>query len=444
MNASYKDYVKRLLFIAVPLMLSNIINQLQMLVDRIFLGHANMLYMSVMGNVLFPIWTTLSLCFSLATGASILISQRVGAEDKKGIEEYAGSLFKYNSVIPILLFLLWCFGSQPVFRLMGVSDTLLPMCVDYARFYSPIFLLMGLGPAFMVVYQTSNHTKHLAYYAVIRSVLNIFFDWVLIFGKLGFPEMGVRGAALGTTIAEYIGGMYLVVSFLKSRKLKTRPSFASIRNAKIKSYFVSAKLGLNTALEDFFWNMGNLVLIRILNSISELAAGIYSIVVGIEVLAVVVVSALGNGTLTLTSEAVGKKDERQYKGVCLVAYILCAIVAVLMMIASLLFPEQILSIFTKDEAIITTSGVYLFFIAVNLFAKSGNIIIGNGIRGSGDTRWMFFTQIFGTVFVIALASLFVFVLNLGMAGVFLAVIADEAVRCLINMGKFFHSGRKIA
>lgn len=64
------------------------------------------------------------------------------------------------------------------------------------------------------------------------------------------------------------------------------------------------------------------------------------------------------------------------------------------------------------------------------------MIVGNGIRGYGDTKWMFFTQIFGTIFVVSVACLFVFGLHFGMIGVYFAVIADEIVRALINTGRF--------
>ena len=67
---NYKEYLRRLLAIAVPIMLSNLISQLQMLIDRIFLGRANNLYMSALSNVTSPMWTTASFCFSLAAGAS--------------------------------------------------------------------------------------------------------------------------------------------------------------------------------------------------------------------------------------------------------------------------------------------------------------------------------------------------------------------------------------
>lgn len=63
-------------------------------------------------------------------------------------------------------------------------------------------------------------------------------------------------------------------------------------------------------------------------------------------------------------------------------------------------------------------------------------MVGNAIRGSGNTIWMLITQLFGTVWVVSVALLFVFVLKLGIAGVFLAVIVDEIVRSFINLGKY--------
>lgn len=436
MKTNYKEYLRRLLGIAVPIMLSNIIGQLQMLIDRIFLGRANDLYMSALSNATSPMWTTMSFCFALVAGASILISQRVGANDRDNIEEYAGALIKYNSIVPVVLFFFWIFMSEPVFKFMGVSDNLMPMCLSYARYYAPVFLLVGMGGALNVVLQTSNYTKPLVVYGVLRAGLNIVLDYVLIYGKLGLPALGIKGAAIGTVIAEYLGAVFITYIFLTSKKLVTRPSVKAIKTAKLTTYLASAKLGVNTALEDFAWNIGNLCLIRILNTIDESAAGIYSIIFGVEVLAVVIVGAIGSGTMTLSSEATGKKDLAQYKGVCICAYGLCMIVAIVMIILYAAVPEQIIALFTKDTSIITTCSIYLLISGINLISKSANIIIGNGIRGSGDTKWMLYTQIFGTICIICVAAFFVYICKFGIVGVFLAVLVDEAIRALINLCKY--------
>jgi len=439
-----KNYVKQLLKIAVPIMLSNIISQVQMLTDRAFLGNVNILYMSALGNASSPMWTTMSFCFSIVTGASIIISQMVGRNERQETETYAASLLKWINILPLAMFLFWiCFG-RFVFVKMGVSANVLPMCMEYLRYFSPIFLVIGIEAATMVIMQTSNYTKPLIWFGLIRSLLNVLLDWIMIFGKFGCPAMGITGAAIATTISEYVGLVFSLIIFIKSEKIVTRPSLSAVIKAPLMPFLKSARLGVNTALEDFAWNCGNLALIAILNTINEKAAGIYSMIFGIEILAVVLIGAIGNGTMTLTSEATGAGDVKKYKSVPLIAYLISAGFSFVMLVACLAAPKSIIGIFTKDEAVIASCGLYLILMCVNLYSKSGNIIVGNAIRGYGDTRWMFFTQIAGTVSVVAFALLFVKVFDFGMTGVFMAVLTDEFLRAGVNFGKFRWIVKKMA
>ncbi len=434
-KASLEHYSKRILIIAVPIFLSNLISQVQMLIDKIFLGKMNDLYMGAIANVTTPMWTTMSFCFSLVVGASIIISQKVGAGNHEETEQYAAAMLKWNNVIPVILFFFWLFFAKNVFIAMGVDSEVLPICLEYTKYFVPIFLVVGIEASSMVIMQTSNYTKPLIYFGVVRSGLNILLDWVLIFGNWGFPALGIKGAAIATTIAEYVGCLYALFIFVTSKKLPTRPSLSAVLKAKFGPFFTSVKLGINTAFEDFAWNFGNLMMIRILNSINKYAAGIYTIIFSVEILVLVAIGAIGNSTMTLTSEATGEKNLKQYKGVCKIAYGMCVIVSLIMFVVCLIFPQQLIALFTSDKKIITSCGIYLIFMCINLYGKSANIIVGNGIRGSGDTKWMFYSQIFGTFFVIGCAAFFVYVLDMGIAGVFCAVIADELVRTLINFSR---------
>lgn len=432
-----KDYKSKILKIFIPIMLSNVISQIQMLIDRIFLGRMDVLFMSAVGNATAPVWTTLSFVFSLSMGASILISQKVGSKEVEAGKEFAASLVKYHNVIPILLFLFWTFASPFVYKMMGVGENVLELCVSYTRIYAPVFLITGIGAAYSVVFQTSNYTKPLVTYGILRSLLNIILDYVLIFGKFGFPRMEIRGAALGTTIAEFVGAFYLFyVVIAKKDKFFTSPSWNQIVKAKFSKYAKSIKLGVNSALEDFLWNISNLFIIRILNTIDEKAAGIYTMVFSIEVIFVVVIGALGSSTMTVSGEATGAKNLPLYRKVVGTAMLWSSILSAAALIISCIIPKQILSIFTTDKEVIEMSVIFVILVQFNLFGKSGNIVIGSGIRGYGDTRWMLITQTIGTVMVVAVAALFVFVFKWGLLGVFLAVILDEALRAIANSIRF--------
>jgi Na+-driven multidrug efflux pump len=76
--------------------------------------------------------------------------------------------------------------------------------------------------------------------------------------------------------------------------------------------------------------------------------------------------------------------------------------------------------------------------------RSVNFMAGSGIRGLGNTAWMFWTQVFGTVFIVSLGRLLIFAAGLGVKGLFIAMLADEGVRSLVNSIRFFGSVKRSA
>lgn len=435
-NFHFANYKIKLFKIALPIVLGRLISQIQMVIDRIFLGNYDINYMSAIGNANAPMWLVIDFIFSLSMGTSILISQSIGAKDEKRARELSASLLVFHNILPVLLFLVWFIFSPSIYQVMGVAESVMPHCVTYTRFYSPILLLLGVDATIGVILQSSGNTKPLVIAGIIKSCINVFLDYCLIFGNFGFPKLGIAGAAIATTIAEFCGEIYLILAVVKNRKLMTRPTSVDVRTVKIADYFKCAKLGLPPAMEGFLWNFGNLMMVRILNTISSSAAGIYSILFTVEILALVVICAIGSGTLTLSSEATGAKDITMFRNVVKTSFIWCAIVSSITLVVVLIWPTQLLRLFTKESAVIQVASGFLFLLSINLYGKSANIIVGNGIRGFGNTQWMFGTQVFGTIFVILMACLCVFVLKLEILGVLIALMSDEFVRAIINTIKF--------
>lgn len=430
-----KDNAKRILGIAVPIMLSNLISQLQMMIDRIFIGRLSLESMSAVGNATTPMWTTMSAIFALTTGATILVSQAYGAGKFERAKDLLAALFKYNNVFGILLFLFWLLCPQVAFHLTGVDESIIGMSMDYARYFAPIFILTGIGASISCMLQVCQKTQIMIWYGVSRSFANVILDYVLIFGNFGLPAMGVRGAALATTLAELLGDAIVLIYVLRAKDLELRPSLGRIIRSKAGLFFESAKFGAPAACEDFAWNLGNLYLIVMLNHISVEAAGIHSIVFGVELIAVVMVTSIGTATLTLSGIETGKKSISGVWDVVLTSALLSWGICAFNLILFILFPGKILGLFTTDKTVLATAGIYLFVVGVDLIPKSGNIIFGSGIKGYGDPSWMLKTQLFGTVFVIAASSLLVLVLHRGVVEIFILVVVDETLRFILNNWK---------
>ncbi len=430
-----KIYAKKILAIAIPIMLSNLISQLQMLIDRIFIGRLSLECMSAVGNATTPMWTTMSTIFALTTGATILVSQAYGAKELDEAKDLLAALFKYNNILGVTLFLFWLFCPQTAFRLMGVDESIIGMSIDYARYFAPIFILTGIGASVSCLLEVSQKTQIMIWYGVSRSVANVILDYIMIFGNFGFPAMGVKGAALATTMAELLGDAIVLIHVLTTKELSLRPSFGRIIGAKFSMFAKSVRFGAPAACEEFAWNLGNLYLIAMLNHVSVEAAGIHSIVFGVELIAVVLVGSIGTATLTLSGFETGKKSIQGLWDVIMTSALLSWGICAFNLILFIVFPGQILGLFTTDKTVLATAGLYLFVVGIDLFPKSGNIIFGSGIKGYGDPSWMLKTQLFGTVFVIALSSVMVLKFHMGIIEIFILVVIDECLRFILNSGR---------
>ncbi len=429
------SYVKKILAIAIPIMLSNLISQLQMLIDRIFIGHLSLESMSAVGNATTPMWTTMSCIFALTTGATILVSQAYGADKLERARQLLAALFKYNNVLGFALFLFWLLCPGVAFSLMGVDESIMGMAVDYARFFSPIFILTGIGASVSCMLEVSQKTRVMIWYGVSRSVANVILDYVMIFGHFGFPAMGVKGAALATTIAELFGNLILMIYVLRVKDMPLKPSFAMILKAGLNTFSETVRYGIPAACEEFAWNLGNLYLIAMLNKVSVEAAGIHSIVFGVELIAVVLVGAIGTATLTLSGFESGRKSVSGVWNVVISSALLSWAICLVNLILFIVFPGKILGLFTTDENVLATAGLYLLVVGLDLFPKSGNIIFGSGIKGYGEPSWMLKTQLLGTVFVIASSSVMVMKFHMGVIEIFIMVVMDESLRFIFNSGK---------
>ena len=437
-----KDYIKRILVIAVPIMLSNLISQLQMVIDRIFIGRLSIESMSAVGNASSPMWTTMNLIFSLTTGATILVSQAYGAKEIDKAKTIMASVFKYSNVFGVVLFLFWLLCPQVAFHLMGVDPSIISMSIDYARFFSPIFVLTGVGASISCLLQVSQKTKIMVWYGVARSLVNVLLDYVLIFGKFGFPAMGVKGAALATTIAELLGDLIVLLYVLTTKDLVLKPAFSDILPSKIAPYLQTIRFGAPAAAEDFAWNFGSLYLVVMLNHVSVEAAGIHSIIFGVELIAVVLVGSIGTATLSLSGYETGKQNIKGVWNVVMSSAALSALICIFNLLLFIAIPGPILGMFTTDEKVLLAAPVYLLIVGIDLFPKSGNIIFGSGIRGYGEPGWMLKTQLFGTAFIISLSSLMVLVFHMGIVEIFVLVVMDETLRFILNGWKLWRIRKK--
>ncbi len=425
------SFTKPLIKIGTPVFASLVIGQVQRLTDQAFLGAVSAEYLSAVSNASFSIWTSISFLYALGTGTAILVSQKIGEKNYHQAESILGSSLLFTSLISAVVFFVWFSGDLFIYRLMGLDGYVLELTIKYSRIYMYSILLTGFFTTSQAIFNGNGQNKAMFVSAIIRSAVNIILDWVLIFGKLGFPQMGIEGASLATLIADIAGlGYFLPAAF--SAKLTCRLSLSSIKQAQFSKFKSVVAIGIPAGLEDLLWNFGNLLLIRLCNGISPLAAGIYSLVFSVSMIPALAFMALGSASTTLSGIKTGEKNTHQIRDIIRTSLLMCSIVAVVFMVLFCTVPDFFSRIFTSDFTVIDQSRNIFIISAFILLPKAGNMIFGGGIRGMGKTRWMLYTQIFGTVFVVAAGYLLVLVFKTGLLGVFGAMLLDELIRAIMN------------
>jgi len=433
---------KKIFAIAVPIIIQQFSIHIQIWVDRAMLGQINPEFFSAIGNSLVPYNAVTFIIFGICSGTTILVAQSIGAKDYALSRRYAECSFIGNSIFPVIAFLYFFFCSSWMFKVMGVQQPILEYASNYIRIISFSLFILGIASTCGSILQGIGFTKMIMVAGIISNVLNILLDWILIYGKFGFPRMEIEGAALATIISNSAAIPFLFIYILKRKKIPFRVKLGNIIKFDFNLYKNVFKIGLPSGAEFAFWSVGNLFIVSFLNRIDILATGIYTLVFSLKSLSVLLYLGFGKAAMTLAAQKTGGNEHDQAVSIGFKCLNYSLIICVAVTIIFCIFPKGILGMFTSEVSFISFASPFLIFSAFIMFPQAVNIVTGHGIRGMGDTKWMFYSQIFGTVLVPSLSYVLIFIFNLGLWGVFITYFADEFVRGIINLLRFW-KGREV-
>jgi putative MATE family efflux protein len=435
-NLSKDNLNFKLFAIATPIIVQNLVHYIQLQVDMAMLGHSNTQYLSAVGNVLFPYNIIISFLTALSAGATVLIAHSFGGKSLNSAKRFAEVSFFYNILISIPFFLILFLFSHNLMTWMGTSEQINLYATQFMKPLSFSVLFLGVELSFVAILQGVGKTRAIMVAAIIATITNIFFDYTLINGNLGFPKLGIEGSGIATSIANFLGMVYMIFAYISTKRLPFKPSIKGILNPHWSIQKRNIIVGLPYGLEAMFWSFGQIIIIRMVNEIDDYAAGVYVLISRIQAITFFFYLGIAKATMVLVGQEIGAGNRKQAEHISYLSLRYSFALCILASTAFLIFPEQILSIFTSEEGIIKGAVPLLNIIAITIFPVTVNVIIGNAIRGFKDTKWMFYTQSFGTVFTITLSAILLFIFKLNLTGVFITVLCDEIIRASLNYAHF--------
>jgi putative MATE family efflux protein len=454
-----KSFISQIFSISFPITLYMLSQFALQFTDMAFVGHYSKDGLAAILNAMIPVYVCYTFFFAFSKGTTILITQNIGAGRFKKAGRFCESSFVGNQAVSFAFFLVWILLGKNILILMGTHDNIIDLSTAYIRIISFYLLFFGVEMSMRSFFEGIGFTLPIFLSAVIRICLNIVLDWLLIFGNLGFPELGIEGAALASLISLFTGSIVLFV-FMLANNRHFKITVKGIFHSKIRYFIRSFILGLPAGIELVVWSLGQMVQLMLLNRVQLLyidriqilyvsvgqnlltsAFAIYDLLVRFSLSIYMGISVAAVNLVGRFTGAKDKKNVLRAGNTCTaIALAVCALTALLYLFC----PRQIIGFFTPYSTIINKLSGLVFIIILISFPKSVNVIITNSIKSTGNTRWPLFTQLPGTISAVVLAYIFLFVLRLELPGLFLVIFMDELWRAAANYGKFILSAKDIS
>lgn len=363
------------------LLAQNVIN----VTDTAFLGHVGEVALgaAAMGGLLYICIYTVAFGFSV--GSQILIARRNGEGNFHAVGPimWQGSTFSFGMGVALLILMSLC--AEPLIRLLITSDTIFHATYEFFTWRIWGFLFAFINVMFRAFYIGVTQTKVLTMSAIVMALVNVFLDYAMIFGEFGFPEMGVRGAALASVIAEASSLLFFIAYTYCKIDLK---KYGLNRFGRFDWDMVMRILRIScfTMVQYFLAMAIWFVFFMALERLGQRQLAIANIVRSVYVVLLIPVQSLSTTANTLVSNLIGSGG---VSGVMTLLHKIARmsfLIMVVCVVLCVLFPRAILVVYTNEEALLLESVPALYVVCGAMLISAVANIYFNGISGTGNTQ----------------------------------------------------------
>ena len=375
-------------------------------------------------NLVFIVFEVISL------GTSILCSQYLGAGMRDRMIRTVGVSLLFNTCSGLAISAFLYFFAEEILLMMGMRPDILPDGLAYMRTVGAFAFLQAVSMALSASLRSADKAKYPMYVAMVVNILNIIGNYTLIFGKFGFPAMGVEGAAISTCISRGVSVLLLFIILLRKhipsfpRRLFTPFPWGEMRRL--------LKIGIPSAGEQLSYSLSQVVISFFINMISNEALATRTYCVNIVMFGYLFSLAMAQGGAISIGHLVGREKFRA-------AYTLGKRVMRLSVGASFslslltaLAGPYILSFLTDNPWIIATGSAVLWIDVALETGRAVNFFAVNALRSAGD---IYFPVSVGIVVMWSVSVLGSWLLGihlgLGLVAMWVAFMLDEDIRGII-------------
>ncbi|KOA18951.1 multidrug resistance protein NorM [Clostridium homopropionicum DSM 5847] len=382
----------------------------------------------------------------ISVGITSLVARRYGAKELSSAEEYATIGFFIGVIIALILSISMFTFSRQILIFGGAKLDVIGLGVMYMRIVSLGLFFNMLTSMMNAVLRGYGNTKTPLIISFIINIINIALDWVLIFGRLGFPELGIKGAAIATATA-HICGFIFAITYMKSKsKIKIKPKYIIYLNKRKLTNILT--LSIPSSLQEGAFSISRLISTFMIMHIGQTAFAANQITTTIESISFMPGWGFGIAATTLVGHKIGEKNIREAK---VYSYTCAALGTVFMGICAITFliaPNFLISLFIKEteKEVIRLGAFCLMVASVEQIPMAISLILNGSLKGAGDTKTPFIISLISS-WGIRLPLMFLFIYILKVSVIYVWWITSiqwifEGILMIILFNKKFKSFEK--
>lgn len=445
MNFLVKDkgFYKTLAAIALPIALQNVIGFGVQMMDTVMVGALGDTALSGASLAGQPFFVFMIFNFGLAAGGAVLIAQYWGRGNVDVVRRIMGISIRFVTIAALLFSLLCNLMPERIMSLFSHEQPVIEAGASYLRVVSFSYLFYGISSCYLNSLRAVENVKMSTLVYLVSFFVNVFFNWVFIFGKLGFPELGVVGAAVGTVIARF-SEFVMVFLYMTFGEKEIRFNLSYIFKGERELLPDYVRHSIPVVGSELIWGLGSVTQAAIIGRIGETFVAANSVAAVLQQLAMVMLFGVSNAAAVLVGKTVGNGKIEEAKRMAKTLLLLALGVGVVSCGVILALRMPFLQIYdisqeAKDLAfdIMGVMATIIAFSAIEL------VCIVGILRGAGDTKFAFAVDAGCTWLIgVPMGILAGFVWKLPVLLVYICLRSDLPVRIILCLTRIFR-GRYI-
>lgn len=384
-ETTYDDKLIRnkILSMILPITAENILQMTAGVVSMAMVGRISPIAVGAIGmsNILFRIiW---SIFKGISTGASVFVAQSYGANNYRKLKSISEQAFILSIGFSIIFQQILYWNAEFLLKVFNPTSDLMADGILYLKIISWSLPFAAIILLVSGILQGVGNAKTPMKVICILNIVNIIFSYILIFGLMGSPAMGLKGAAFAYNIS-YVVAAIIGLYALFNRDAILRKFDEDFRiKFDTQESFQLLKFGLPTSFESSFWQLASIILTRAILIYGETAYAAYQLGLQAEAISYMPAAGFGIAASTFIGHALGSKDTELGKKYLKHLVKLTTIITLIAGGLLVIFPKLIMRALTDDLEVVKIGALYLLIMGLVQIPQNLSSLLNGGLRGAG-------------------------------------------------------------